>query len=242
MQTSSCPPHLLSQLSLCIFLAANASNRPACSRSEARGSGLSLATAGVSASVSVTLRDRFENYQPNVAVGSITLQLNNDAAACAVTDCSSGGCPSTVAGPFITSPPFVAFPSAAPVYVLTYVVTSSGHFSLAVLGTKTFSAANAKLANSVLDAPFELSVTLALPCESMSTFTASAFDAQPAQLLSLTSISRDAYGNPRATAPLATARSFGIADFIGAMLHLCVLVVSRFTGSFRSSHRDRCLW
>ena len=101
---------------------------------------------------------------------------------------------------------FVAFPSAAPVYILTYVVTSSGRYSLAVLGTKTFSAANAKLSNSVLGAPFDLSVVPALPCASMSTFTVSPPAAQPAQPLSLTLISRDAYGNPQVATPLATGR------------------------------------
>ncbi len=95
-------------------------------RCDATGAGLTIATAGVSASVSVTLRDRFGNYQPSVSAGSITLILNYGTAAVEVTDCFGGSCPSTMAGPFITSPPFVAFPSAKPVYILSYITTTSG--------------------------------------------------------------------------------------------------------------------
>ena len=173
----------------------------------AAGSGLSLATAGASASITVTLRDRFGNYQPSVAAGSITLTLNNGTVALAVTDCSGGLCPSVKAGPFITSPPFVPSPAAAPLYVLAYTATVSGPYWLSVLGTKTFAATNAKLANSVAGSPFRLIVQPSLPCASLSSFSVSATAARPAEALSVVLTSRDAYGNPQSTMPLAVGRS-----------------------------------
>ncbi len=173
----------------------------------ARGSGLSLATAGISASVSVTLRDRFGNYQPGVAAGSITLNLNGGTAAIAVTDCTGALCPSFMLGPFITSPPYVASSLAAPVYVLSYIATVSGSYQLHVLGTKTFAATNAELANSVAGSPFDLSVSPSLPCASLSAFTVAASVAQPAQAVPVILVSRDAYGNPQSAMPLVIGRS-----------------------------------
>lgn len=195
-------------------------------RCDATGAGLTIATAGVSASVSVTLRDRFGNYQPSVSAGSITLILNYGTAAFEVTDCFGGSCPSTMAGPFITSPPFVAFPSAKPVYILSYITTTSGlyvpappspplftnvlicdRYALGVVGTKVFAAGSSRLANGIAGSPFELTVAPSLPCASLSTFAVSPLSAAPEKVLSVRLISRDAYGNPQSVMPLAVGRS-----------------------------------
>jgi hypothetical protein len=176
-------------------------------RCEAAGSGLSLATAGVSANVYVTLRDRFGNFQPGVAAGSITLNLNNGTVAIDVTDCSGGLCPSVMTGPYLASPPYVAFPSSKPVYVLSYIATVSGSYSLAVIGVKSFASGVTRLPNSIIDSPFDLNVKPSLPCAAMSAFTVSPLAALPAQVMSLSLTSRDAYGNPQLTVPLAIGRS-----------------------------------
>ncbi len=134
---------------------------------------MTLATAGVSASVYVTLRDRFGNYQPSVAAGSIALKLNNGTVSFDVVDCAGALCPSVMTGPYITSPPYVAFPSAEPVYVISYVATVSGSYSLEVIGTKTFAAGGSSRGNGVKGSPFDLTVVPSSPCASLSSFTVS---------------------------------------------------------------------
>ena len=157
--------------------------------------------------MSVTVRDRFGNYQPGVVAASITLQLNEGNVAIAVTDCSGVLCPSYVSGPFITSPPFITFPPGNAVYVLSYIATTSGSYALGVIGTRTFAANNAKTGNSVAGSPFSLTVLPAAPCASMSVFTASITAAIPAQPIAVSVTSRDAYGNPQAAQPLVIGRS-----------------------------------
>ena len=105
--------------------------------SPATGAALTLSTAGVLSSVTITVRDRHENYQPNPSVADAGIQFT--AAA--------------------TVPPYnLTDTMDNPRLVLRYTITKSGSYSLRIGGS------TASHESAVMASPFALNIYPSPPC------------------------------------------------------------------------------
>jgi len=139
------------------------------SNSIATGASLTLATAGVQAVLTLTVKDRFDNWQPSNSVvntASLTFFLTPEAQivtssiSCVTTQPPSGDCPNFVD----TVNKLAATPTNLDkaTVVLRYSVTASGVYKLALRGQSKFD-------GPVNNSPFPLTVFPHLPCASTST-------------------------------------------------------------------------
>lgn len=151
---------------------------------------ITIMTAGVPATFTVTVRDRFGNYQPNAAVSSKLSFAASFGFKIVTTDCSSlAQCPSFLSGSLVANPPALDNPR----YVVSVMITRSGTFSLVVTGTDRFDSA-------VGGSPFSISVQPHTFCGTLSVITGlplslGAFTSGESSSFTVTAL--DSYGNLR---------------------------------------------
>ncbi len=152
---------------------------------------LTLLTAGDSVLFTVTVRDRFGNYQPNSAVSSKLSVIASFGYNAQTTDCSAlsaSHCPSFLNGSLVSNPP--ALDNAR--YVFRVLVTRSGQFSLAIIGLDRFDSA-------VGGSPFFITVNPNPVCGPVSTIYGLASSAMHTRGVTsqFTVRTSDSYGNIR---------------------------------------------
>mmetsp|Transcript_34887 Transcript_34887/g.82189 ORF Transcript_34887/g.82189 Transcript_34887/m.82189 type:complete len:5981 (-) Transcript_34887:63-18005(-) len=139
-------------------------------RSVPTGSGLTLGTAGVQSSVTITIRDRHDNWQPDPSVVDANVQFAfTDIATLQATNVVQDALgpddipsfvdkvsyigPSTNAGKQVATPTDLDNPRL----ILRYTVTRSGTYSMALGGTKANDGA-------VMGSPFDLTLLANVVC------------------------------------------------------------------------------
>jgi len=139
------------------------------SNSIATGASLTLATAGIQAVLTLTVKDRFDNWQPSNSVVSTAqlkfflspnVQIDTIDPTCVNSQPPAGDCPNFVD----TTTKLAATPTSLDkaTVVLRYKVTTSGVYKLALRGLSKFD-------GPVNNSPFPLTVFPHLPCASTST-------------------------------------------------------------------------
>ena len=174
--------------------------------SPATGAALTLSTAGVLSSVTITVRDRHENYQPNPSVADAGIQFtaaatvppynltdtNQDTLQTAdkpyFADTVSYIGDATLAGTQVATPTSLDNPRL----VLRYTITKSGSYSLRIGGS------TASHESAVMASPFALNIYPSPPCSVTSTAASSSLSLTTAGVQSAFTIqARDMYGNER---------------------------------------------
>jgi len=173
-------------------------------RSVPTGQALTLSTAGIKSSVTITIKDRHDNWQPDPSVVDAAVQFNIiDASTLQPTflaqdsltpddipnfvDAVSYIGPSTNAGKQVATPTDLDDPRL----VLRYTVTRSGVYSLAVGGSKAND-------GPVLGSPFALTMFPNVACSSTSTTVGASLTLATAGVPgSFTVFARDQYFNLR---------------------------------------------
>jgi len=165
------------------------------------GMGLTLATAGVRAVMTLTVKDRHDNWQPSGTVVttagmSFSLTDKTQITSYVISNCASpsantyaGDCPSRASGNFVAVPTT----GDKATFTMRYEVTKSGVYSLALQGSNTHDPL-------VKDAPFPLTVFPHLPCATTSTATSDALTLVTSGIAATYTIqSRDKFYNTRGT-------------------------------------------
>ena len=173
-------------------------------RSTPTGTALSLATAGVQSSVTITVKDRHDNWQPDPSVVDAGVKFSMiDAATLQPTsvvqdetvpadvpsfvDKVSYIGPSTNAGSQVATPIDLDNPKL----VLRYTVTRSGTYSLGIGGSKAND-------GSVYGAPYDLTIFPNVACASTSSAAGDALSLATAGITATFTIqARDQYYNLR---------------------------------------------
>jgi len=168
------------------------------------GVGLSLATAGVLSSVTITVKDRHDNWQPDPSVVEAGIQFSlSDSVTLqptavvqdAVTPADIPGFVDTVSyiGPSTNAGHQVATPTNLdnPRLVLRYTATRSGSYNMVVGGTKAND-------GSVFGSPFALTMFPNVACATTSTATGDSLSLATAGIPGVFTIqARDQYYNLR---------------------------------------------
>lgn len=170
------------------------------------GQALSLSTAGTLSTVTITVRDRHENWQPDPAVALASIRFTATQAEGGFNSTSTNqeilqtrdkpffadlvsyiGDP-TLAGSQIATPT----PLDNPRLILRYTITRSGKYSLNVGGS------GASHESAVMGSPFGLTIYPGPPCSVTSTASSQALSIATAGTGSTFTIqARDMYGNER---------------------------------------------
>lgn len=170
------------------------------------GQALTLSTAGVLSTVTITVRDRHENYQPDPAVALAGIQFSAAEADAPYAPMATNqeilqtadkpyfadqvsyiGDP-TLAGKQIATPTSLDNPRL----VLRYTITKSGKYSLNVGGNA------ASHESAVMGSPFDLTIYPHRPCSVTSTAAGLSLSIATAGIGSTFTIqARDMYGNER---------------------------------------------
>jgi hypothetical protein len=171
---------------------------------------VTLMTAGGQMSFTVTVRDRFGNYQPNSAVASKLSFSASVGYNVQTTDClliSSAHCPSFLSGSLIANPPSLDNPR----YIVRVLATRSGRFSLAVLGLDRFDTA-------VGGSPFFIAVQPLPVCGTVSIVTGvlAPFSFTRGTVAQFTVSTLDVYGNNRSLADSETLEVFDRAPILNS--------------------------
>jgi hypothetical protein len=188
---------------------------------------ITLVTAGVQVTFTITVRDRFGNYQPNAAVAGKLSFSASSGFDVDVTDCSTISafhCPSFLSGSLVANPPTLDRPR----YVVRLRFTVSGQFSLAVFGKDRFDSA---LGGS----PFVITVKPQPSCGTISTISgiSSSFAAYTSGVPSQFTVRvSDSYGNVRSLAETESIEVFDRSPASNSFYEILSSGISNFAPNY----------